>query len=56
MGKVKAYFMERIETDPEFRREAELAELGRIEPEFPEGEEERDLTCQEAESDLVQPF
>ena len=52
MAKVKAYFMERMARDPKFRWEVEQAELGQIEPEFPdsEGGEERDLAGQEAQS------
>lgn len=40
MSKSNAYFMERMENDPEFRRDAELAELRQFEPELPEPEED----------------
>ena len=43
MGKVKAYFMERMETDPEFRRDAELAELRQADPELPELNEDDEM-------------
>lgn len=40
MGRMKTHFMERMEKDPEFRRDAELAELRQLDPELPECNEE----------------
>jgi hypothetical protein len=35
MSRIKDYFMERMETDPEFREAVELAELRLAEPDYP---------------------
>jgi hypothetical protein len=58
MSKSNAYFMVRMETDPEFRREVELAELRHVEPELPTGEgAERDFPGQDpANQNLVEPI
>lgn len=41
MSKIQSYFMDRMETDPEFRRSVELAELLLFEPDFQADEENR---------------
>lgn len=58
MSKSSAYFVERMETDPELRREVELAELRHIEPELSAGEgEERDFIGQDpANQNLIEPI
>ncbi|MGY6217342.1 hypothetical protein ACW73L_19485 [Methylolobus aquaticus] len=40
MSKSNALFQQRFATDPRFRREAELAELRQLDPEWPECEED----------------
>jgi len=55
MSKSNVLFQQRFESDPRFRREAELAELRQLDPECPECEEDDGPECpgrEEAESTL----
>lgn len=46
MSRIKGYFVEKFENDPEFREELELAELRLSEPDYP-GRESQELEALE---------